>query len=79
MHPLVFMLNMYSEKELQEFVKTNVIPYSCCFFDSCALKPKYAGRYLISPEDEDNPEIASLVADSLNMDDDETDKPKRSK
>ena len=68
-HPLVFMLDMYTEKELQEFVRTNVIPYSCCFFDSCALKPKYAGKYLISPEDVDNPEIASLVADSLNLDD----------
>ena len=72
-HPLVFMSNKYTEDELRTFVETNVIPYSCCFFDSCSLKPKYAGKYLITPEDENNPEICGLVADSLNMSDDEDD------
>ena len=57
-HPLVFLNNLFTTDELVTFVKSTVIPFSCTFFDSCALKNKYAGEYL--PEQEQLKDILDL-------------------
>lgn len=46
LHPLVFLNQFYTEDELTNYLKTNVIPFSSKFFSEASLNYKYASNYI---------------------------------
>ena len=62
LHVLLYDNKMFSDAEVEAFVKRSVIPFSCVFFGECALCSKFAGDYLFDP-DEDDPKLFEPYCD----------------